>query len=142
MDLILNRITLKQTYTIGHLFINGELICYTLEDKDRGLDKDMFLYDISKIKVKGNTAIPTGEYRMIISYSPRLKIYCPEVLDVPGFNGIRIHPGNTDKDTLGCILPGQEPGKGMVLKSRLAFIDIMEKLTAVEKIEEITIQIK
>tara|TARA_R110000824_G_scaffold89108_3_gene218735 strand:- start:952 stop:1386 length:435 start_codon:yes stop_codon:yes gene_type:complete len=79
---------------IGDLFINGEFFCYTLEDEKRA----------DGVKVYGETAIPTGTYNVLLTKSNRFKRLMPLIVDVPMFRGIRIHGGNTSKDTLGCIL--------------------------------------
>lgn len=79
---------------IGDLFINGEFFCYTLEDEKRA----------DGLKVYGETAIPTGTYNVLVTKSNRFKRLMPLIIDVPMFSGIRIHGGNTSKDTLGCIL--------------------------------------
>jgi len=84
--------------TLGKLYINDEFQAYTLEDRDRDLQNH------PENKIQGRTAIPEGKYRVIMSYSPHFKKLLPEILNVPGFEGIRIHGGNTEKDTEGCIL--------------------------------------
>lgn len=129
------------THTISPLSINGTFIAWILEDTDRGLRQDMTLKQIQKIKVKGKTSIPTGRYRIVISYSPRFKRYLPEILNVPGYEGIRIHAGNTAADTDGCLLPGTEKTNNSVLYSRTAFNIILNQLTFVERTEEIWIDI-
>lgn len=96
--------------TIGDMLIDGDFFCYTLEDVVR-----------TGVKVFGNTAIPAGEYKLYITYSPRFKCDMPQIMDVPGFEGIRIHPGNTAKDTEGCILLGQNFKDDFIGQSRLAF---------------------
>jgi hypothetical protein len=118
MDILLKRIAKKSTYTIGKLYINGKYVCDTLEDKDRGLAQSMSEAEISKIKVYGETAIPAGKYEVIVSYSAKFKQYMPLLLNVKGFAGIRIHSGNTDKDSYGCILVGRNTVVGKVLNSR------------------------
>lgn len=110
MTILLKRIALRDTYTIGRLYIDGQLMCDTLEDKVRDLSKEK--------KVYGQTAIPYGTYKVSWTYSPKFKKYMPLLEDVPQFNGVRIHSGNTAKDTLGCILVGENKQKGMVLNSR------------------------
>lgn len=118
MNLKIKRLYYKEEYTIGKLYIDGIYFCDTLEDKDRGLtDKD----NISTIKAKkvfGQTAIPKGNYKVIMSYSPRFQRVLPLLLNVKGFEGIRIHSGNTAKDTNGCILVGKNDVKGMVTNSK------------------------
>lgn len=119
MELTLKRIAKKDTYTIGKLYVDGEYFCDTLEDKDRGLTSDMSLKDIKKIKVYGQTAIPSGRYRVTMNMSSRFKKVMPLLLNVPGFDGIRIHSGNTAADTQGCILLGQNKVVGKVINSRI-----------------------
>ena len=138
-SLILDRKYKLPTYTIGKLYIDGEYFCDTLEDKDRGLTDSMFVSEISKIKIKKETAIPTGTYKVTITYSNRFKKNMPLINDVKGFEGIRIHSGNTDKDTEGCILVGFNKVKGNVINSR----DTYNKLFSVlSKSNNITITIK
>lgn len=110
MTILLKRIALRDTYTIGKLYIDGRLICDTLEDKVRDLSKEK--------KVYGETAIPYGTYKVSWTYSPKFKKCMPLLENVPNFSGIRIHSGNTAKDSLGCILVGENKQKGMVLNSR------------------------
>ena len=124
MNITLNRIAKKAKYTIGKLYINDQYFCDTLEDTDRGLTQSMTEQQIGSKKVYGETAIPTGTYRIIISYSNKFKKQMPLLLNVPGFAGIRIHSGNTEKDSLGCILVGKNKsflllGLPQVPKSRL-----------------------
>ena len=108
----------KDGYTIGLLYINGKFICNTLEDTDRGLTSIMSKEQIAAVKIKGKTAIPTGTYPVIMSYSPRFGKQMPLLCGVKGFEGIRIHSGNTAKDTEGCILCGKntEVGKDSVAR--------------------------
>lgn len=108
----------KNGYTIGKLSINGKSICDTLEDTDRGLTQDMSADAIKAKKVYGKTAIPTGTYEVTMSYSNRFKKVMPLLLDVKGFEGIRIHSGNIPEDTEGCILCGKNTEVGKVLNSR------------------------
>lgn len=118
MELTLKRIAKRDTYTIGKLYVDGEYFCDTLEDKDRGLISDMSLVEIKKIKVKSKTAIPTGRYKVTMNMSTRFKKIMPQILNVPGFDGIRIHSGNTSADTEGCVLLGQNKVVGKVINSR------------------------
>lgn len=96
----------KDTYTIGRVFIDGNFFSNSMEDRDRGLTKNMPLVDIQRIKVYGETAIPTGKYKVTMTYSHKYKRMMPQIMNVKGFSGIRIHSGNTAKDSLGCVLLG------------------------------------
>ena len=87
-------------YTLGRLFVEGKQYGYTCEDKDRQLE------DTPGAKIKGRTAIPRGIYRLTLSYSNRFKKAMPLIVDVPGFEGVRIHGGNDQYDTEGCPLLG------------------------------------
>lgn len=119
MEVLIDRAWKKDGYTISRLYVNGELFgCNTLEDTDRGLSQSMDLNEIKKKKVYGQTAIPSGSYECVYTYSSRFKKMLPLLKDVPGFDGIRIHSGNSAKDTEGCILVGLNLKKGMVLNSR------------------------
>ena len=118
MRIELVRIAFKSTYTIGKLYVDDTYFCDVLEDKDRGLDRSMTESEILEKKVKGQTAIPTGHYVINITYSPKYKRMMPLLLDVKGFSGIRIHSGNTAKDTEGCLLVGKNKQVGKVLESR------------------------
>ena len=117
MKLTLNRIALRQTYTIGKLYIDGKYFCDTLEDTVRDTNKSG-KFDNGEKKVKGKTAIPYGTYEIKWTYSPRFKKYTPQLMNVPSFEGIRIHAGNTSASTEGCLLLGENKKVGMVLNSR------------------------
>ena len=110
MNLTLKRKYFKDTYTIGDLFINDVWFSNTLEDKVRALPEEQKIY--------GQTAIPFGTYRVIMSYSPKMGRVMPELLNVPYFEAIRIHSGNTPADTEGCILVGKNDAIGVVSNSR------------------------
>ena len=129
MTLTLDRKYKLPTYTIGKLYIDGEYFCDTLEDKDRGLTDNMTVSEIGKIKIKKETAIPTGTYKVTITYSNRFKKNMPLINDVKGFEGIRIHSGNTDKDTEGCLLVGMNLERGKVLKSQETFRKLYKMLS-------------
>ena len=103
-------------YTIGKLYIDDNYFCDTLEDVVR-----------SGEKVYGQTAIPAGKYKVKKTYSPRFKKKLPEILNVPGFSGVRIHSGNTAKDTEGCLLLGLNKAKGAVLCSQDAMAFFMDR---------------
>lgn len=100
MNLHLRRIIYGKTETIGNLYIDGAYFCDTLEDVVR-----------KGPKIRGKTAIPAGEYPVIVTQSPKFKRLMPLVCDVPNFTGIRIHRGNTHEDTAGCILVGKLRGQ-------------------------------
>lgn len=154
MKLTLKRIAKRDTYTIGRLYINGEYFCDTLEDKDRGLKQSMSLSEIKAKKLYGKTAIPAGEYEItlhIISpkYSKKpwfVKFCCakmPRILNIPGYDGVLIHEGNSDKDTCGCVLVGKNTVIGKVLESKNTFAKLYPILKAAsDKGERITINIK
>lgn len=133
MEITVDRKWKKDGYTISRLFIDGQRLCECLEDTDRGLRQDMPLEEIKKKKVYGETAIPTGRYAVIMSYSPKFRKTLPEVLDVPGYGGIRIHSGNTPKDTLGCLLPGRNLEKGKVLHSAMYTKMVISRIEAATK---------
>lgn len=121
MKLKLVRKYRKETYTIGKLYVDGVYLCDTIEDRDRGLDDSMSLADIMIKKRYGETAIPYGVYKVEITYSPKYKRLMPEIKNVKGFSGIRIHSGNTAKDTLGCLIVGKNTQVGMVTQSRATY---------------------
>lgn len=112
---------------LGKLYIEDQFQCYTLEDRLR------------QTKLPGETAIPAGTYSLVLDKSVRFGRVMPHVLAVPGFEGVRIHSGNTDKDTQGCILVGQSQSAGRVEGSRLAFNALFQKLEQCK--EAMTIQI-
>lgn len=134
MIVTLRRIAFKETYTIGKLYVDGIYVCDTVEDKDRGLDDSMSEEEIKKKKVYGETAIPYGTYKVSITYSPKFKKNLPLVEGVKGFSGIRIHSGNTAKDSLGCIIVGKNKKVGMVLDSRATMEKLMKVLNTKENI--------
>ena len=126
----------RDTYTIGKMYINGEYFCDTLEDKVRVMNS---IND----KIKGETAIPAGTYKITLEMSPRFKRKLPLLHDVPYFSGILIHRGNTAKDTHGCILVGENKVKGQVINSTKAEVALMDILTkAVSKGDTIVIEVK
>lgn len=141
MRITVKRKYYKETYIIGHLYVDGEFICDTLEDKWRGLRSEMSVDEIKKLKVPGQTAIPSGIYTLEINYSPRFKKLMPQIMYVKGFEGVRIHTGNTDKDTEGCILVGYNTEKGKVLNSRKAY-DLLWKRLQQNKDKKMVIEIQ
>lgn len=153
MKLKIDRNWKAETYTIDALFINGVRFCEMVEDKDRGLNSGMPLAEINAKKVYGETAIPTGTYKVILSYSNKFKNktwakkyggLVPELVEVKGFSGVRIHPGNTAADSLGCLLIGENKIKGGVINSQKRYYELMDKylVPAWSRKEEITITIK
>lgn len=141
MKLTLKRIALKPTYTIGKLYIDDKYFCDTLEDTVRDLNKDG-KFDNGEKKIKGKTAIPYGTYEIKWTYSHRFKKYTPQLMNVPSFEGIRIHSGNSSKDTEGCLLLGENKKVGMVLNSKATiakFCPIIKDACAKGKV---TIEIK
>ena len=154
MKLRLERRWPKATYTIGVLFIDGIRYCETLEDYDRGLRQSDPLRDIQRRKIAGETAIPKGTYEVQMNVtSPKYAgvawyyNFCrgkmPRLKDVPGFDGILIHPGTSALDTKGCILVGKNTKVGQLTDSRSCFQQIYKLMkAAADKGEEITIEIK
>lgn len=133
MTVTVKRKEFTEQSTIGELFVNGVFLCYTLEDKDRGLkDTDPIEY-ISLTKVHSKTAIPYGTYPSLFSMSNRFQRVLPEVLNVPGFKGIRIHAGNTSVDTEGCILLGMTKQKDFIGESRIAMSNFFLKVAPAKK---------
>jgi hypothetical protein len=127
MKLYLKRIHKTEHSTIGELYIDGKFQCYTLEDVER------------EVKIKNETAIPKGTYKIVITYSNRFKKQLPLLLNVPNFEGIRIHSGNTNHNTEGCILIGQTRSNDFIGSSRNAFNELYKKIKN-EKNIEITIE--
>ena len=142
MELELLRTTRTANSTIGELILDGQFECFILEDRDRGLKKEMTLSELKNKKIKTQTAIPEGRYEVIISFSARFKKQLPLLLDVPAYEGIRVHPGNTAANTEGCLLPGRNKKVDEVTSSRLAFNALFEKLKAATLHEKIFITIK
>lgn len=153
MNIYLRRTAKRDTYTIGTLEINGKKVCDTLEDTDRGLTDRQPEDVIKRTKVHGQTAIPSGTYRIDLdSVSPRFsrqtyyqqvcKGKVPRLVGVKGFVGVLIHAGNTAADTEGCILVGENKERGKVLNSRATFERLYKVLSdARAKGEEVTITI-
>ena len=128
MEILVKRLYKKSEYTIGKLYINGVYFCDTVEDTDRGLTQSMSEEKILAIKVYGKTAIPTGRYDVVISYSPKFKKNLPLLLSVKGYSGIRIHNGKDANSSLGCIIVGENKIKGGVINSRQTMEKLMYRL--------------
>jgi hypothetical protein len=122
MVITIKRLYKTETSTIGELLVNGIWECFTLEDTER------------KIKIKGETAIPKGTYRVIINESNRFKRLLPLLINVPNFEGVRIHSGNSNHDTEGCILVGQTRNKNYIGQSRKAFEKLFKKMQTAKDI--------
>ena len=144
----------RDTYTIGALYVNGVRFCDTLEDKDRGLKQTDSLATIKSRKVYGETAIPLGTYKVLMDVvSPKYSLVAfyknlcggkmPRLQNVPGFDGILIHPGSSALDTYGCLLVGKNSVKGRLTQSRDTFKALYAKMLAAHKAGEgITITFK
>ena len=152
MELILERIAKRKTYTIGRLYIQrhvddeylagteNQYFCDTLEPTWRD-------YKNGAYKVKGRSAIPEGRYAVVISYSPKFKAWLPILLGGPEFNrkwqGVRIHAGNTAEDTEGCILVGKNKIVGQVVDSRIWLHRLKQKIVeAKDKGEAVWLTVK
>ena len=153
INLTVERKWKKDTYTIGRFYVNGAFFGNSMEDKDRGLDKAMPLKSIQLKKVYGKTAIPTGTYIVKLTKSPKFasrawgKKYnglVPEILEVPGFEGIRIHPLNCAEDSLGCVGVGKNDKVGWISNATQYYYDLMNNylMPAHKKGDTITITIK
>lgn len=154
MELKVKRKAFEKDYTIGKLYIDGVAFCDTLEDTDRGLTQDMPLEEIKNKKIYGKTAIPKGTYDIDMNtISPKFKDRSwakpyggklPRLLNVPGYEGILIHPLNTAAESLGCIGVGKNSIKGMITDSTRTFHTLMSKFLLPAKVqgERITITIE
>lgn len=132
----------KEDYTIGRMYLNGALFCNTMEDRVVDKNKNGH-FDGKEKKVAGESAIPYGTYKVTVDKSPKFKRELPRLHDVPHFDGILIHRGNTAKDTAGCILVGLNTAKGKLTQST----EYEQKLVAIlkecqAKGEDITITIQ
>lgn len=130
MELSLTRTQMLLTHTVGELYEEGGIapLCYICEDTVRE----------PGVKKYGETAIPEGRYQIVITMSPRFRVEMPLLVNVPGFAGVRIHPGNGPGDTEGCLLPGKYPTATGVAKSRDAYGELLalirSKLATGEKV--------
>lgn len=153
MELTVVRKWKKDKYTIGELLVNNVKFSETCEDKDRGLNDKMSLAEIKSKKIYGKTAIPAGTYEIKMTYSPKFanrpfaKKYggkVVEIMNVKGYQGVRIHPFNTAEESLGCIAPGRNLEKGKVLQSTVYYTKLVDEyiMPAIKRGEKITITIK
>lgn len=118
----------KDGYTIGRVYIDGVFFCNSLEDTDRGLEQYMSVGEIMTKKLAGQTAIPAGDYKITRTYSPRFKRLVPQIMNVKGFAGVRVHAGNTAADTEGCVLLGDNTQVGRLANSRKRVTEFETKL--------------
>ena len=145
MELILERIAKRKTYTIGRLYIRRTIV----DEYSSGIEDQYFCdtleptwrdYANGAYKVKGRSAIPEGRYAVVISYSPKFKQWLPILLGGPEFNrkwqGIRIHAGNTSEDTEGCILVGKNKLVGQVVDSRIWLHRLKQKIVEAKARDE------
>lgn len=153
MHITVERKWKKDTYTIGKMYVDGKVFSDTMEDKDRGLKDSMPLSEITKKKIYGETAIPYGTYEVKMTHSSRFssrpwgKKYggkVPEILNVKGYSGVRIHPLNTAKDTLGCIGVGKNSVKGRISESTSYYYRLLDNyiVPTIKKGEKIILTIK
>lgn len=141
MKLRLERLWPKETYTIGRLYINNEFFCNTLEDRIVDKNKNG-IFDNGEKKVYGESAIPYGTYNIIYNWSPKFGRNLPRLLNVPHFEGILIHSGNTAADSAGCILVGKNSAVGRLSESRYTSDCLNKKIEEAQKRgEPITISI-
>lgn len=117
MKLRLERLWPKKDYTVGRLYVDDRLFCNTLEDRIVDKNKNG-VFDGDEKKVYGESAIPYGTYKIIYNWSPKFGRNLPRLLNVPHFEGILIHPGNTAADSAGCILVGKNTEVGRLTNSR------------------------
>lgn len=133
MIICLHRIESTPKYTVGKVYVDGKFICYSLEDP------------FHEKKIKGRTRIPSGSYQVLLrfspKFSPRLGHSTLWVTDVPNYEYILFHPGNTVDDTDGCILVGRAHSKGVLSTSRPAYFDLYETVNEAAKKKELWLTI-
>ncbi len=129
-------------YRAGKMYINGKYLCFTIEDEDRGLTKTMPLEEIKTKKQYGITGIPLGKYQVAMTFSNRFQVYMPQIMDVPGWEGVRIHTANKATELEGCIAVGLEDSSdGFMGNSKTAYTELIKQIKAVEKKEKIWLTI-
>lgn len=139
MEVRVRRIALKDTYTIGKMYINGEYVCDVLEDKVRDVNKNG-VFDNGETKVVGRTAIPYGTYEITMDvkstkfsdfeqypWAKEYDGYLPRLTNVPLFVGVLLHVGNSDVDSSGCLLVGENKVVGKVINSTITFRRLMNE---------------
>lgn len=150
MELTLKRIARRETYTIGRLYVDGVYFCDTIEDTDRGLKQSLPASVNKAMKRAGATAIPTGKYQVTLKvksqkFSKKKQYdfcggFLPRLINVPAYEGVLIHIGNTAKDTEGCILVGRNTKVGKVLDSGVTFRALYARLKEAQGFIFITIE--
>jgi len=134
MRLKIDRAWKKTGYTIGRFFVNGDRFHESLEDEDRGLDSTWSEAQVKAAKIFGQTAIPAGTYKVILSVSPKYKDrdwakefdgLVPEIVGVTGYSGVRIHPANKASEIEGCIAVGENKVRGGVINSKKTYLELM-----------------
>lgn len=141
MELRLERLWPKAEYTVGRLYIDGEMYCNTLEDRVADVNRNG-KFDGTERKVPGKTAIPYGTYKIFYGWSPRFGRNLPRLLNVTAFDGILIHPGNTAEDSAGCILVGRNTEVGRLTQSRFYSDELNKRIDIAQRRgEPITIEI-
>lgn len=129
LKLTLKRRKSSEVSTIGRLYEDDEFLCFICEDVVREIEGE----PVEKWKKYGRTAIPSGKYEVEITYSPKYRRDMPLLKDVEGFKGIRIHSGNTHRDTEGCLLPGKSTDNYQVLYSRAAYRELEKRIKSFDK---------
>lgn len=142
MELKLVRSEFQSDRVFGKLYIDGEYFSLTCEDADRGLTKETPLSTIKRTKVAHKTCVPYGRYRIILSYSNKLKRYLPLLLDVPGWRGIRIHKGSGPEWSSGCPLVGFRREGDRLRQYTKAEEELIKRLDAVNHTDSIYITIE
>jgi hypothetical protein len=143
VEILFDRDVRSMNSTLSKVYVDAVFECFALEDVDRGLKSEMPLDEIAFRKLRGATCIPEGKYKCIVTFSNRFQRDLPLLVNVPGFEGIRIHPGNTAENTDGCLLPGEARTKDFVSNSVMTFNRLFEKIkTALAADQQIWVIIK
>lgn len=142
LQILVKRHTFLKDTTIGDVYVNGEYLCKMLEDTDRDLNQQMTPTVIQQLKIWGNTCIPYGTYQVVVSYSNKFKKLLPELINVPGYTGVRLHPGNTHVDTHGCPLPITSFQNEVGLESSKAFNKLFTKIKSAQKKQKVFLTIE
>ena len=143
MEIKLIRKYYKTRYTLGRLYVNNRFFSDTLEPPSKHLTERCSTATIQKAKNEGFRAIPAGRYRILITRSRRFGRWLPLLLNVKGFEGIRIHAGNKPEDTRGCILLGFNRRKGYVLDSTRCVLTLVKMMTeAIAKGEKVFVEVR